>query len=53
MESAACTTACTGEAKNQQNASLEVLAAMLLNLSADDRANLAEMLIMGRLSEGR
>ncbi len=43
--------ACTSEAENLQDVSLEALAAMLMNLSADDRAALAKMLLTGRLSD--
>jgi hypothetical protein len=41
----ACTTACTSEEKPTQTPSLEALAAALLGLSPEDRAQLAAMLL--------
>jgi hypothetical protein len=40
-----CTTGCTNEPKPHQPATVEALAAALLNLSADDRARLVALLL--------
>jgi hypothetical protein len=43
-------TPATSEAENEQDVPLETLAAVLMSLSANDRAALAKMLIAGQLS---
>jgi hypothetical protein len=44
-DNSACTTACTSEATTNQTDRVAVLAAALLNLSAEDRARLPALLL--------
>ena len=49
----ACTNACTESSGGDHDATLETLAAALLNLSPDDRVRLAVMLSGQKSSEGQ
>jgi hypothetical protein len=52
VDPSACTSACTSKVKNDQDTTLETLAAALLTLSPADRAKLAAMLLGQQLGQG-